>query len=91
MTYNAKVPLAIYKLHFHPKNQTELKDLSVVRLVFEFVVVDEDFEKMNLRWHCPKFFKRGILDEVKCEEVKKDIYKWIRWSNKDSFVKTDLL
>ena len=57
MTHNAKVPFAIYKLHFHPKNQTELKDLSVVRLVFEFVVVDDDFEKMNLRGTVLNFLK----------------------------------
>ena len=91
MTYQAKIPFCIYKKHFHIPQGVEYSNLTPVSLVLEFVVVDPEFTKMNLRWYCRSFLKRGILDENKCEEVKSDIYKWIRWHSRDSFTNADLV
>ena len=68
-----------------------MSKLQPVRIVVEFVVVDNDIDKMNLKWKCDKFFKQGILDEIKCEQVKKEIFKWIKWASKDSFDERDLM
>lgn len=91
MTYNAKLPFYLFQKHFQAPKGVEMDKLSSVKIVIEFVVVDNNFEKMNLRWRCPKLMKFGVLDEEKCEEIKMDIFKWIQWVNRDSFYEEDLL
>ena len=90
MPYNAKLPFGIYKKHFPVPIGINEDELKPIRLVFEFVVIDNDLDKMNLKWRCQKFLKFGILDEKKCNEIKKDIFTWIIWSNKESFTESDL-
>ena len=91
MTYNAKLPFALYNKHFHKPQGVELNKLYPIKIVIEFLVVEDDLDRMNLAWRCPRFLKSGILDEEKCNEIKKEIFDWIKWVYRDSFTEKDLL
>ena len=91
MTYHAKLPFCLYQKHFQTPKGVTMDKFSSVKIIVEFVVIDDDFERMKLKWRCPRLFKFGILDEDKCKEIKVDIFKWIRWVSKDSFSEYDLL
>ena len=90
MTYNAKLPFAIYEKHFAVPKGVKEDELKPIKIIVQFVAVDNDLDKMNLHWRCKQFLKFGTLGQEKCDEIKKDIFKWITWYNKDSFTKEDL-
>lgn len=90
MTYQAKVPLCIYKEHFDENSNIDKRPLYPIVLTVQFVVVDKSFEKMRLKWYCRNYSSGGVLDEEKCEIVKKKIHQWIIWYNKDYFTESDL-
>ena len=52
MTYLAKIPFALYELHFH-QPQGGTTQTHPVKIIIEF----EEKNKlgMNLKWRCPKF------------------------------------
>tara|TARA_B100000963_G_C22591895_1_gene655929 strand:- start:1078 stop:1353 length:276 start_codon:yes stop_codon:yes gene_type:complete len=91
MTYHAKIPFALYELHFHQPQGVEQHKLHPVKIILEFVVVENNLDRMNLKWRCPKFLKSGVLGEDKCNEIKREIFNWIKWANRDSFTESDLL
>ena len=89
----AKIPFHTYQKYFDTEYENEkLRNTSPITIKIVFIAVEDDFERMMLKWDCPKLGGSGEIDENKFRDlVKSKIHTWINWNGRSCFSDSDFL
>ena len=94
MGFPAKIPLHTYKKYFDTTfdNILNLKDTHVIKINVRFVAINNDYERIYLKWYCSTFKTGGEFSEEQYKNfIAINIQTWINWNTRSSFGKIDFL
>tara|TARA_Y100000816_G_C25867077_1_gene452560 strand:- start:106 stop:408 length:303 start_codon:yes stop_codon:yes gene_type:complete len=91
--FSAKIPFHTYQKYFDSEYENEkLRNTSPITIKIVFIAIEDDFERMMLKWNCPKLGGSGEIDENKFRDlVKSKIHTWITWNGRSCFSESDFL
>ena len=94
MGFVAKIPYHTY-LKYFDKEYNSAKSISetqVIKINVRFVAVDNDFERISLKWYSSTLNTGGEFDETDYRSIISDkVHKWISWNSRTGFTKNDFL
>lgn len=93
MCFSAKIPFHTYKKYFDTEYKNDkYKNTTPVKLKIVFVAIDNDFERIMVKWYCSQIGTCGEIDENKYKDVvSTKIHTWIKWNGRSGFSIDDFL
>jgi hypothetical protein len=94
MGFAAKIPFHTYLKYFEKEYYNELNynDTHPIKINIRFVAIDDDFERICLKWYSSTLKTGGEFDEITYKnEISSKVHTWINWNSRTSFTHIDFL
>ena len=94
MGFVGKIPLHTYMKYFDKEydNKNKYKDTLPIKINIRFVAIDNDYERISLKWYSHTLNTGGEFDETEYKSVISDkVHTWISWYSRTGFNKNDFL
>mgnify|MGYP003994891657 CR=1 FL=1 len=94
MGFAAKIPFHTYLKYFNNECNSELnyKDTHPIKINIRFVAIDDDFERISLKWYSSTLKTGGEFDEITYKnEISSKVHTWINWNSRTSFSRNDFI
>ena len=93
MCFTAKIPFHTYKKYFDKEYTNDnYKNTTPVKLKIVFVAIEDDFDRISLKWYCTQIGTRGKINENNYKnDISTKVHKWITWNGRTGFSSSDFL
>jgi hypothetical protein len=94
MGFVAKIPFHTYLKYFDKEynNEHNYSETQPIKINVRFVAIDDDFERICLKWFSPQLKSGGEFDEITYKnEIGSKVYTWINWNSRTSFSRNDFI
>jgi hypothetical protein len=94
MGFAAKIPFHTYQKYFDKEytNEANYSETLPIKIYVRFVAIDDDFERIYLKWFCTQLKTDGEFDEITYKnEIGSKVYTWINWNIRKGFTRSNFL